>query len=91
MTLISAGGYVGGLVYPIMLNRLFQTAGFATGVRASAGLEAGMLLIALALLRPRYPERSGETAEEPKAPPVKVRKELLKFSRDFVYVCVVIA
>jgi MCP family monocarboxylic acid transporter-like MFS transporter 10 len=39
-----------------MLNRLFHgPVGFHTGVRASAGLLAGLLIIALLLMKPRLP------------------------------------
>ena len=40
-----------------MLNKLFHGhVGFHNGVRASAGLLAGLLLIALLLMKPKYPQ-----------------------------------
>ncbi|KAH0582132.1 hypothetical protein H2248_011785 [Termitomyces sp. 'cryptogamus'] len=44
----ASGSGVGATVHPIMLNSLFHgRAGFRTGVRASAGLNTGLFVIAL--------------------------------------------
>ncbi|KAI0037013.1 major facilitator superfamily domain-containing protein, partial [Vararia minispora EC-137] len=46
------GASAGGVIFPIMLNRLFHSSvGFADGVRASAGLVGGLLLAANILMR----------------------------------------
>ncbi|GBE85712.1 Aspyridones efflux protein [Sparassis crispa] len=57
--IVVSGASAGGIVFPIMLNRLFQDphVGFAGGVRASGGLVGGLLLLANALVRTRAPPR----------------------------------
>ena len=56
MTFTSSGAYLGAVVHPIMLNNTINgQLGFANGVRASAGLISGLLLIACLLMRTRLP------------------------------------
>ncbi|CCM04654.1 uncharacterized protein FIBRA_06838 [Fibroporia radiculosa] len=50
------GSGVGGLIYPIMLNRLiYSKVGFAWGVRATAFLTLGLLIIANCTITTRLP------------------------------------
>ena len=79
MALVAAGSSLGSVVHPIMLNNLFGRLGFANTVRASAGLVAGMLLIASLLMKERLPPPTNTPALLP---------ALRKFSRDRVYVLV---
>lgn len=59
MGLVVSGGSVGGIVHPLMLNKLlFSPLGFANSVRASAGLNTGFVLLALALMRSRLPTQN---------------------------------
>ncbi|CCM01237.1 uncharacterized protein FIBRA_03285 [Fibroporia radiculosa] len=52
----TAGSSAGGIVYPIMLNKLFYAkAGFAWGMRASAFLTLGLLIISCCVMRTRLP------------------------------------
>lgn len=54
MTFVASGAYLGAVIHPIMLNNTINgQLGFASGVRASAGLVSGLLLIACALMRSR--------------------------------------
>ncbi|PCH34806.1 MFS general substrate transporter [Wolfiporia cocos MD-104 SS10] len=54
MGLVAAGSGSGGLVYPIMLNRLFNgTLGFAWGVRVSAFVTFALLVIASCVMTTR--------------------------------------
>ncbi|KIJ63093.1 hypothetical protein HYDPIDRAFT_29781 [Hydnomerulius pinastri MD-312] len=54
MTFVASGTCLGGVVHPIMLNNTINgKLGFANGVRASAGLVSGLLLIACLLVRTR--------------------------------------
>ncbi|KAI9570869.1 MFS general substrate transporter [Boletus coccyginus] len=54
MSFASSGAYLGAVVHPIMLNNTINgQLGFANGVRASAGLIGGLLLIACLLMRTR--------------------------------------
>ncbi|EAU83833.2 hypothetical protein CC1G_09502 [Coprinopsis cinerea okayama7 len=50
----TAGSALGGMLHPIMLNKWFHgSLGFHNGVRASAGLIGGLLLISIILMKPR--------------------------------------
>ncbi|KAG2039748.1 major facilitator superfamily domain-containing protein [Suillus americanus] len=54
MTFIILGSSLGGIIHPIMLNNLLNGhLGFASGVRASAGLVSVLLLIACLCMRTR--------------------------------------
>jgi len=53
MGLTVAGSSLGGVCYPIMLDRLFNSVGFGWGVRAVAFLMLGCLLLANCLVRSR--------------------------------------
>ncbi|KAK0460609.1 major facilitator superfamily domain-containing protein [Desarmillaria tabescens] len=56
MGIATSGSGLGGAVQPIMLNRLFYgRVGFHNGVRISAAFNAGVLIIALLLMRTRLP------------------------------------
>ncbi|KAK0224155.1 major facilitator superfamily domain-containing protein [Armillaria fumosa] len=56
MGIATSGSGLGGTVQPIMLNRLFYgRVGFNNGVRISAAFNAGVLIIALLLMRTRLP------------------------------------
>ncbi|KAH7890980.1 major facilitator superfamily domain-containing protein [Phlebopus sp. FC_14] len=56
MTFVASGAYLGAVVHPIMLNNMINgPLGFANGVRASAGLVSGSLLVACCLMRTRLP------------------------------------
>ncbi|KAF8068867.1 major facilitator superfamily domain-containing protein [Lyophyllum atratum] len=56
MGIATSGSAVGAALHPIMLNRLFHgSVGFHNGVRSSAGMNLGLLAIALLLMKPRLP------------------------------------
>ncbi|KAJ7907884.1 MFS general substrate transporter [Mycena leptocephala] len=58
MGIIISGSSVGAVVYPIMVNHLFNgKTGFAWGVRAVSFLDLGLLLTANAIMRTRLPPR----------------------------------
>ncbi|KAJ6447275.1 sulfotransferase family domain-containing protein [Purpureocillium lavendulum] len=50
----SSGGAVGGIVFPLMLERLFETAGFAWATRAAGCVCIATFGLALVLIRPRF-------------------------------------
>ncbi|KAF8646033.1 hypothetical protein AX16_007458 [Volvariella volvacea WC 439] len=55
-----SGASIGGIVFPIMLNKLiFGKQGFAIGVRASAGVVTGLMIIANLVMRKRPESPSG--------------------------------
>jgi len=53
MTTIATGASIGSIVHPIMLNNTLHKLGFGNAVRASAGLVAGILVIACCLMKTR--------------------------------------
>ncbi|EIW78924.1 hypothetical protein CONPUDRAFT_59234, partial [Coniophora puteana RWD-64-598 SS2] len=55
MGIIMSGDSVGAVVYPIMLNHLFATVGFAWAVRIVSFLGMGLLVSAGLLMRTRLP------------------------------------
>jgi len=55
MGLMVSGSSLGGVCFPIMLKRLFDTVGFGWAVRAAGFLIFGLLFIANFLLRSRLP------------------------------------
>ncbi|KAI0060366.1 MFS general substrate transporter [Artomyces pyxidatus] len=58
MGIASSGSSLGSLLHPIMLNNLIHgSVGFANGVRASAGMMAGIFVLAGLMIRTRYPPR----------------------------------
>jgi len=64
MGIVATGSSLGGIIFPIMLNRLFKSsAGFKWGVRASAFIVLGMLLFANLLMKAK-PRANG--VERPK-------------------------
>lgn len=64
MGIVTTGASAGGIVFPILLNSLFAQPGvaFHNGVRASAGMIAGMLLLANALMRTNAAVAAGKKA-----------------------------
>jgi len=62
--IVVTGASAGGILFPIMLNRLFQDprVGFTGGVRASGGLIAGLMLLANFLMRTNPPPNSSKEA-----------------------------
>jgi hypothetical protein len=63
MGIVASGSSVGAIVHPIMLNKLFHSSvGFHNGVRASAGLNLILLVLAVLLMRTRLPpQKTGNT------------------------------
>ncbi|EIN11718.1 MFS general substrate transporter [Punctularia strigosozonata HHB-11173 SS5] len=59
---VTTGSSVGGVVFPIMLNHLFNSVGYAKGVRASAYIILGCLVLVNLLIKPRIPGRSKRPA-----------------------------
>jgi len=56
MGLIFVGSSIGGVIFPVMLNHLINgRVGFGWGVRATAFLMTGLLLISNILMKPRLP------------------------------------
>lgn len=85
MGIVASGSCIGGVVHPIMLNRLFAdpSVGFAKGVRASAGMNLGVLAIGCALIRTRLPPKKALGASS-------LVTSMKRFAKDKVYVCAVL-
>lgn len=61
MGVVTTGSSIGGIIFPIMLNRLFQgSVGFAWGVRASAFLVLGLLVVGNLLMTENRPAKPTE-------------------------------
>lgn len=74
------GAALGGAIHPIMLNQLFDgQVGFYNGVRASAGLNLGLMIIGVLLMKPRLPPTRHEGS---------LLRSLRTFMRDPAYVLV---
>jgi MFS family permease len=72
MGITVSGSSVGGIILPIMLNKLFQnpSVGFAWGVRACAFLIFGCLALACVMMTPRLPNRRQREALGIVSPPL---------------------
>jgi MFS family permease len=55
MGIMVSGSSLGGVIFPIMLDRLFGSVGFGWGVRAAGFLIFGLLVIANFLVKSRLP------------------------------------
>jgi MFS family permease len=55
--IIATGSSMGGVLFPIMLNRLFAQVGFKWAVRIAAFVMLACLITANILIRPRLPPR----------------------------------
>ncbi|OAX31165.1 MFS general substrate transporter [Rhizopogon vinicolor AM-OR11-026] len=78
MSLVASGSSLGSIIFPIMLNNLLNSpAGFANGVRASAGLVSGLLVIACLCMRTRL---------DPPAIPVNYISVIKKCIHDVPFV-----
>jgi len=60
--IVVSGSSIGGVVFPIMMNHLFKSIGYASAVRASTYLILGCLAIALLLVKQRIPGRKHRPA-----------------------------
>lgn len=86
MAIIASGSSFGGVIHPIMLNNLINGhVGFANGVRASAGLLAGCLLIAIAVMRTKPHEKAVRKQVVP------MWEGLKKFSKEPAYLLFIFA
>ncbi|ODV79745.1 monocarboxylate permease [Suhomyces tanzawaensis NRRL Y-17324] len=61
------GGLVGASVFPVMLQRLYQEAGFKWAMRILALVCMGCMLVAVVLVKERAESDAGETGEHPPA------------------------
>jgi MFS transporter, MCT family, solute carrier family 16 (monocarboxylic acid transporters), member 10 len=64
MGMVITGSSCGGLVFPIMLNRLITTGGFAQATRGVAYLCTGMMALAALLMRTRVPPPTKPDSKE---------------------------
>lgn len=84
MGVAAAGTSLGALLHPIMLNNVIHgPLGFGNGVRASAGLVGGALLLGGLLTRTRGTPKKDEGR-------LGIWTAVKKFSKDEVYVFAVI-
>lgn len=55
MGITASGASLGGVIFPLMLKRLFNSVGFSWGVRIESFLTLGLLIIANNLVKSRLP------------------------------------
>lgn len=65
MGIVTSGSSCGGIVFPIMLNKVFERHGFGWGVRSTAFVVLACLIVANLLMRTRLPPKS----KRPPTPP----------------------
>ncbi|CAE6478640.1 unnamed protein product [Rhizoctonia solani] len=58
MGIVVSGSSCGGIIFPIMLNKMFERHGFAWGVRSTAFVVLACLIVANLLMRTRLPPKS---------------------------------
>ncbi|KAF8956576.1 major facilitator superfamily domain-containing protein [Flammula alnicola] len=64
MGIVIAGSSLGGVIYPVLLNNIFQrTSGFQWGVRAVAFIDLAFLIIANSIMRTRLPPKKNQGDE----------------------------
>ncbi|KAF9484040.1 MFS general substrate transporter [Pholiota conissans] len=81
--LATSGSAVGGAIHPIMLNAWFHgSLGFHSGVKASAGLTGGLMLLAIILMKPRYPKNKKKA--------ISTIQSFKVFLPDFPYVIMIL-
>ena len=109
MAIVASGSSTGGTLHPIMLNNLFNgrhAIGFGGAVRASAGMVAGCMAIAIAVIRKDRPskavrDRKDSDAEDGKSEKaskqsentaqIPLAKAVVKFAKDPPFVLMMIA
>ena len=69
MGIVVSGSSCGGLVFPVMLNKLIASNGFAAATRSVAYVCTGLMLAAILLMRTRIPPPSKTKAKQADAPP----------------------
>ncbi|KAH7103229.1 major facilitator superfamily domain-containing protein [Auriculariales sp. MPI-PUGE-AT-0066] len=67
--IVVSGSSVGGIVFPIMINKLIDSHGYAFAVRACAYIITGCLVIAASLIKFRIPGRKHRPAHMQLPPP----------------------
>jgi len=87
MGIVVSGSSSGGLVFPVMLNKLIVSGGFAQATRAVAYLCTGLLLLAVLLMRTRLPPRSKAKASAVPSVPLPSIKDLLKDTKYVLTFC----
>lgn len=58
MGIVVSGSSYGGLVFPVMLNKIIQRQGFAAATRAVSYLATGLMVLAIISMRTRLPPRN---------------------------------
>ncbi len=69
--ILATGSSAGGVIFPIMLNRIIESLGFAWAMRISAFLIIFLLIIANLTVRARNPPHPGQLSKEQMVQPFK--------------------
>lgn len=86
MGMVITGSSCGGLVFPIMLNRLISAGGFAQATRGVAYLCTGMMVLAMLLMRtkPQAPVEAAPKDIDAVVVPSATIKDLLVDKRYMI-------
>ncbi|EUC60404.1 MFS general substrate transporter, partial [Rhizoctonia solani AG-3 Rhs1AP] len=76
MGIVVSGSSCGGIIFPIMLNKVFERHGFGWGVRSTAFVVLACLIAANLLMRTRLPPKS----KRPPTPPPDFKAIMTDFS-----------
>jgi MCP family monocarboxylic acid transporter-like MFS transporter 10 len=63
--IVVTGASAGGIVFPIMLNKLGERFNFVDGIRAGAALVAVLLVIANCIMRPKLQPKKLQSQSQP--------------------------
>ncbi|KAL5639396.1 hypothetical protein ACGC1H_006789 [Rhizoctonia solani] len=81
MGIVVSGSSCGGIIFPIMLNKVFERHGFGWGVRSTAFVVLACLIAANLLMRTRLPPKS----KRPPTPP----PDFKAIMTDFTYLAAI--
>jgi MFS transporter, MCT family, aspergillic acid transporter len=82
--ILATGSSLGGVVFPIMLNRIFATLGYGWALRISAFLILFLLVIANLTVRTRHPPRPSQLSKDQLLRPFQERGSVLLLAGLFL-------
>lgn len=83
MGIVVSGSSCGGLVFPVMLNRIIERQGFHAATRGVSYLVTGLMVLAILSMRTRLPPRGKMPVPAGAAPPPK--PDVVGFLKDAKY------
>jgi MFS transporter, MCT family, solute carrier family 16 (monocarboxylic acid transporters), member 10 len=87
MGIIVSGSSCGGIVFPVMLNKIIERNGFAAATRAVSYLGTILIVLAVLSMRTRLPMRSKMAITPGAAPPPA--PDVVGMITDWKYMCAI--